>query len=141
MKLEIKRIALWPVAKLSFVVYFVLIFVVFLLYGAFFSSMFNALSSFLAIDEFAPKMSGGMLIFSGLFLSLFLSAMYSAITVLAILVYNAFATRTGGISFQVDDTWIQGAVHEEVVTQMHELREMLHDSGASAEEKDNPSIF
>ncbi len=103
MTFEIRRLPLGPVAKVSFVLYFVIAFIMVLLYSTFMLSMLRTVGGF--FDEFdfpfSPGFSGPMVIIGGLFGATMLAALYTVLTIILALVYNAIASLIGGLSLEI----------------------------------------
>ncbi|MCB2199362.1 DUF3566 domain-containing protein [bacterium] len=101
----LKRIPLGPVAKVGFILYFAVVLVMFLIYSIFLGGLMDMVSSMVG-DEFGlPVMTGGALILGGLFLAIFLSVIYTLITLLAAVLYNAIAGFAGGIEFDLQERY------------------------------------
>lgn len=103
MRLTIRRIPVWPVIKMAFVIYFILSFILHLfgfliLMGA--QEMMAEL-----LNEYSVPMdfTSGMMIFAGLFGSLFIAIGWTFLTLLALILYNAASVITGGIEIETDD--------------------------------------
>ena len=102
---ELKRIPLGPVAKVGFLLYFAVVLVMFLIYSIFLGGMMDMVSSMVG-DEFGlPVLTGGALILGGLFLAVFLSVVYTLITLLAAVLYNAIAGFAGGFEFELEERY------------------------------------
>lgn len=99
---EVRRIPLWPVAKIGFLLYFALALVMFLLYSIFLGGMLDMVGQFVGEEMSMPVLSGGALMMVGFFLAIMLAVMYTLITLLAVIVYNAVASMAGGIHLELD---------------------------------------
>ena len=103
MTLELKRIPLGPVVKVGFLIYFAMTLVLFLVYSIFLGGMMEMVSQTIGDDFGVPVLTGGALIFGGFILAIFLSVLYTLITLLAVILYNAIASFAGGIEFEMQD--------------------------------------
>jgi len=99
---EVRRIPLWPVAKIGFLLYFALALVVFLLYSIFLGGMMDMVGQMVGQEMSLPVLSGGALMMVGFFLAVFAAIMYTLLTLLAVIVYNAIASMTGGFHLELD---------------------------------------
>lgn len=105
MTLELKRIPLGPVAKVGFLVYFAVTLAMFLIYSIFLGGMMDMVGNMIGEEMGMPVLTGGALIIGGLFLAVFLAVLYTLITLLATIIYNAIAGFAGGLELEVEDRY------------------------------------
>ena len=97
MKYELKRIEVWPVVKIIFVISLFLGFFISLLYaGLFFIA--GVISSSLGVDELAPaiSISGVVALFIVLFGTITVAVVYSLVALIFTALYNLVARWAGG---------------------------------------------
>ncbi len=101
MKFELKRIAVWPAVKISFLVNLVLGFVVGIFY-AFFLALLMALPTAMANPDFAPfsAISGAIIVFMPFLFAFGGAVMYTIAVFIFVVVYNLFARIAGGMEFE-----------------------------------------
>jgi hypothetical protein len=108
MKYELKRIPVFPVIKVTFIVSLVLGFFLGILYAMFFGLIFGALSSvgqFQGQNLDIPRMGVGMLmIFMPVFLSIFSAVFNTILALLAVAVYNFVVKFAGGLELELEPT-------------------------------------
>ncbi len=98
---ELRRIPFGPVVKVSFIVYFLLSLILFLVYGTFVMSILQSFTGFVGGEFDLPVIPGGLpLILLGLFISLMAALFYTVLTLVAVLLYNAVASIVGGVHLQ-----------------------------------------
>jgi|GEM_PF-1797391 len=99
----IKRIPVWPIAKIVFVVSFILSLVGFLFYSMFLTSFLSGMmSAFTEGYEGFPALTSGAIIMAGLFMSVFSSILYTLVVMLVVLLYNGLSSLVGGVEMEVD---------------------------------------
>jgi len=99
MELEIRRIDLWSVIKIAFILYLILGLFFGLLYAAFLGFVGRFLEA-LGLEEFSSPLgplSGIALIFIAGFIAFFVATFYTILTVMVVGLYNGVARWTGGI--------------------------------------------
>ncbi len=101
MKFELKRIAVWPAVKISFLVNLVLGFIIGIFY-AFFLALLMALPTAMADPNFAPfsAISGAILVLVPFLFAFGGAVMYTIAVFIFVIVYNLFAKIAGGMEFE-----------------------------------------
>ncbi|GBE29945.1 MAG TPA: hypothetical protein ENH10_06595 [Bacteroidetes bacterium] len=99
---EIRRIPLFPLMKVSFVVYLFLSLIVMLIYGLFIGSIAGMLSGLLAEEMNIQPLTRTALLIGGLFGSVLLSMFYTILTLIGGLIYNAVASLMGGLEIELE---------------------------------------
>ena len=103
MTLIIKRIPIGPLVKICLVLYFILAFIGVLLYSSIAMSLINIVSGLIGGADMPLEIPTGLsLIFMGFFGAVFLSVLYTVITVIAALLYNVIAGFVGGLEAEVE---------------------------------------
>ncbi len=103
MTVELRRIPVWQMAKIGFIVFFFLSFALSLIYGSMISAIINLMGSFFSGMEMPFLPSGIPLIFLGIFISILLSILYTLILMFLALIYNSAVPYVGGIHFELHD--------------------------------------
>jgi len=118
---EIRRIPLWPIAKIGFIVSFIVMFIIMLLYTSLFASLIgSALSMLGGSDVGMPGTIGGFaLVVLGIFTAFVMSIIQTLIMLLVVVIYNVIANGMGGIMLELRD-W---DLPEAVVVSEDELHE------------------
>ncbi|MBZ0263899.1 DUF3566 domain-containing protein [bacterium] len=99
---ELRRIPLWPVTKVSFIVFFALGLVLSLLYSAFALTILQAISGLMGDFSSMPVPTGLPLIMVSIFASFLMAIMYTVIMVITALFYNATTSYLGGIQLELE---------------------------------------
>lgn len=100
MKLELKRIAIWPIIKISFVVNLVIGFLVGIMYAFMLMLIVFAPMSYLGRDfesEMPIAVGGFMLIILPIIMAGFMAVVNTIFAVIAALIYNLAAKLFGGL--------------------------------------------
>ncbi len=104
MTFEIRRIPIWPVVKIFFVIYFIIIFLVTLLYGSMLANIVAGIGE-MAADFSLPSFAAlGMagIVMLGLMFAFFGAVVNTALTAVVIIVYNAISSFMGGIELSTE---------------------------------------
>ncbi len=104
MTFEIRRIPLWPVVKIFFVIYFVIIFLISLIYGSLLLNIvagFGEMASEYGLPSFGAFGVTGIVML-GLMAAFFGSIINTLVTVVVVIVYNAIASFTGGVELSTE---------------------------------------
>lgn len=99
---ELKRIPLWPVTKISFIVFFALGIVLSLLYSAFALTILQAISGLMGDFGSMSVPTGLPLIMVSIFASFLMAIMYTIVMVITALFYNAATSYMGGIQLELE---------------------------------------
>ncbi len=105
MKLHLKRISVWPVVKVTFLVSLVLGFILGLIYAmfvGFFLALGSAMQSAYNAEEFGMASAGIMLVFMPIFFAFFTAIAYTIMALVCTLCYNFVARTMGGIEYDVE---------------------------------------
>ncbi len=108
MKWQIKRIPIWPVAKISFIVYAVVSLIGMLFFNLMFQSMLGMIPDMLGqgLDMGELGMGAGMGFMMAIFMAIPSAIFYTLITIIAVVLYNAIASLTGGVEMEIEQAEI-----------------------------------
>lgn len=99
---EIRRIPLLALIKVSFIVYLFLSLIIMLLYGLFLGSMAGLIGEMIGDELDLGALTGGALVIGGLIGSVVLASIYTFITFVGALIYNAVASLVGGLEVELE---------------------------------------
>lgn len=137
----LRRLPLGPVIKVGFVVYFILSFIGFLLYSMLLMGMINSIGALLGdFDLPSSFVSGPTMILGGLFIAVFLAVLYTIITAVFVLVYNAVASFTGGFELELETPETESMQREIrfLREEVEQLKDPRHPDSSSSSDINRP---
>lgn len=102
MKYELKRIAIWPAVKISFLVHLILGFVVGIFYALFFALLMSLPASMGDADLAAlSAFSGALVVFLPFIVSISMAVFNTIFIVIGLVIFNFFTRIAGGLEFEL----------------------------------------
>ncbi|MDP8208805.1 MAG: hypothetical protein P9L92_19235 [Candidatus Electryonea clarkiae] len=141
MTITINRIPLVPVLKIGFMIYFLMAFIGLLLYSTIILSVIGTIGSLIGGLNLPMAMpGGGSMIFIGLFGAIFIAIIYTILTMIVVLIYNAASSFAGGIEVDVESSEMD-SLRERVNSLHSDMIELQNqNTGLITPEEDNETV-